>query len=61
MRPINVREFEVAAKKRLTKQTFEYYAAGANDELTVSRNIDVLKRILLAPRILRDTSSINRI
>lgn len=59
MQLINVAEFEISAKQRLAKQTFDYYASGASDELTVSRNIDALKRILLVPRILRDTSSIN--
>lgn len=56
---INAAEFEWHAKKKLSKQIYDYYASGANDELTVLRNVEAFRKILLMPRILRDTSSID--
>ncbi|XP_052004894.1 2-Hydroxyacid oxidase 2-like isoform X2 [Xyrauchen texanus] len=49
-------DFEEYAKQHLSKTTWEYYAAGADECCTRDDNLLAYKRIRLRPRILRDMS-----
>ncbi|CAB1347297.1 unnamed protein product [Coregonus sp. 'balchen'] len=48
--------FEEYAKEHLSKATWDYYAAGADECCTRDDNLLAYKRIRLRPRILRDVS-----
>uniref|UniRef100_A0A8C6TDM4 (S)-2-hydroxy-acid oxidase n=1 Tax=Neogobius melanostomus TaxID=47308 RepID=A0A8C6TDM4_9GOBI len=49
-------DFEEYAKEHLSKATWDYYAAGADECCTRDDNVLAYKRIRLRPRILRDVS-----
>ncbi|XP_037542661.1 hydroxyacid oxidase 2 [Nematolebias whitei] len=49
-------DFEDYAKEHLSKATWDYYAAGADECCTRDDNLLAYKRIRLRPRILRDVS-----
>ncbi|XP_014842039.1 PREDICTED: hydroxyacid oxidase 2 [Poecilia mexicana] len=49
-------DFEEYAKAHLSKATWDYYAAGADECCTRDDNLLAYKRIRLRPRILRDVS-----
>ncbi|KPP58957.1 hydroxyacid oxidase 2-like [Scleropages formosus] len=49
-------DFEEYAKEHLSKATWDYYAAGADECCTRDDNLLAFKRIRLRPRILRDVS-----
>jgi 4-hydroxymandelate oxidase len=51
--PVNVREFEALARERLDPVHYDYFAGGAQDEVTVRRNESAFGRLALVPRILR--------
>jgi 4-hydroxymandelate oxidase len=53
MNLVNVREFEQAARERLDPVYYDYFAGGAQDEVTVRANEDAFGRLALVPRILR--------
>ena len=53
---ISVFDYEAAARKKLPKIAFEYYASGANDEITLHENHAAYERIKLKPRVLIDIS-----
>jgi 4-hydroxymandelate oxidase len=57
--PINLFDFEAAAKERLPKEEYDYIAGGATDELTVERNRRAFASWALRPRVLRDVSSLD--
>jgi 4-hydroxymandelate oxidase len=57
MDPINLAEFEEAARVRLTREAYDYYAGGANDETTLRRNRDAWSETALHYPVLRDVSS----
>jgi 4-hydroxymandelate oxidase len=50
---INVREFETAARTRLDPVYYDYFASGAQDEVTVAANEEAFGRRSLIPRVLR--------
>ncbi|HYJ70783.1 MAG TPA: alpha-hydroxy acid oxidase [Nocardioidaceae bacterium] len=50
---VNVREFEAAARERLDPVYYDYFASGAQDEVTVAANEAAFRRRTLIPRILR--------
>src|SRR5579862_5395534 len=56
---IDVNAIEGFAKQTLDKAFFDYVASGADDELTLRRNSEAFKKILIIPRVLRDVSKIN--
>ncbi|OGQ82222.1 MAG: hypothetical protein A3F90_10305 [Deltaproteobacteria bacterium RIFCSPLOWO2_12_FULL_60_19] len=58
-RPINLFEFEAAAKERLPKEEYDYIAGGATDELSVDRNRRAFESWTLRPRVLRDVSALD--
>lgn len=49
----SVREFEAAARSRLDPVHYDYFAGGAEDEVTVRANEAAFARLALVPRILR--------
>jgi 4-hydroxymandelate oxidase len=50
---VNVHEFEGAARTVLDPVLYDYFAGGAQDELTVAANEDAFGCITLVPRVLR--------
>jgi len=57
MDPVNLAEFESAARERLAREAYDYYAGGANDEITLRRNRAAYEEIALHYPVLRDVSS----
>ncbi len=49
---LNLREYEPLAREKLSQMIFEYYASGANDDLTLHENEDAFQRIFLRPRMM---------
>jgi isopentenyl diphosphate isomerase/L-lactate dehydrogenase-like FMN-dependent dehydrogenase len=59
MRPINVFEYEELARERLHPAVWDYYSAGAGDEVTLRANRAAFERIQLRPRMLVDVSQVS--
>src|ERR1051326_6762233 len=57
--PINLFDFETAAKERLPKEEYDYIAGGATDEISVDRNRRAFASWALRPRVLRDVSALD--
>ena len=57
MEAVNLAEFEMAARTRLPREAYDYYAGGANDEITLRRNREAWSEIALHYPVLRDVSS----
>jgi len=55
---INVSDFEALARERMTPTAYDYYAGGAEDEVTLAENIAVFRRIALRPRVLAGNGSV---
>ncbi len=53
---VNLLEIEERARPVLEKMAFDYFASGANDEVTLAENRDAFDRITLYPYMLRDVS-----
>jgi 4-hydroxymandelate oxidase len=53
---VNVRDFEAAARARLDPVHYDYFASGAQDEITVAANASAFRRRTLIPRALRGAS-----
>lgn len=51
--PALLRDFEVEARRRLDSAVFDYFAGGADDEVTVQENEAAFARLGLVPRVLR--------
>lgn len=50
--PINLHEYEELARHALPKMVYDYFAAGAGDQITVGENRRAFDRIALRPRLL---------
>lgn len=57
MDPVNLEEFERDARERLSREAYDYYAGGANDEITLRRNREAWSEIALHYPVLRDVSA----
>src|SRR5574341_763762 len=57
--PVNLFEFEIAARERLPKEDYDYIAGGAMDEISVDRNRRAFQSWALRPRVLRDVHSLD--
>lgn len=55
----NIKDFEGIAREKLDPVDYDYYAAGAEDEVTLRRNRDAWQHIVIWPRFLIDCSSID--
>ena len=53
--PVNLDDFEPAAKRQLAPAAYAYIAGAAGDELTMRRNRQAFADIRLKPRVLVDT------
>jgi 4-hydroxymandelate oxidase len=53
---INLLELEMKARELLPQTAYDYYAGGANDEITLRENRMTYERITLLPRMLVDVS-----
>jgi isopentenyl diphosphate isomerase/L-lactate dehydrogenase-like FMN-dependent dehydrogenase len=57
--PVNVHDFEAIARERMTPSAYDYYAGGAEDEVTLARNREAFTRIALRPRMLAGISQVS--
>jgi len=57
--PLNVDDFEAAARERLEPGPYAYYAGGAGDEHTLRANSAAFTRWELRPRVLVDVSEVS--
>ncbi|HEY1954643.1 MAG TPA: alpha-hydroxy acid oxidase [Polyangiaceae bacterium] len=55
--PANVLELEALAKRTLSLSAFDYYASGADDEITLRRNREAFERRAVHYRVLVDVST----
>jgi len=55
--PLNLREYELLARKRLPPMVYDYYAGGAGDEITVRENEQAWARVRRRPRVLVEVSA----
>jgi 4-hydroxymandelate oxidase len=53
---INLLELEMKARELLSQTAYDYFASGANDEITLRENRVAYERIALLPRMLVDVS-----
>ena len=56
MVPVNIFELEVIARENLSREAYDYYASGAQDEVTLRENRAAYDRLTLAYRVLVDVS-----
>lgn len=57
-KPVNVLDFEAIAREKMTPSAYDYYAGGAEDEITLGENRQAFRRIALRPRVLAGTASV---
>ena len=55
--PLNIREYEQRARELLPQPTYDYYAGGAGDEITVRENEQAWAGLRLRPRVFVDVSA----
>jgi 4-hydroxymandelate oxidase len=56
---INLKDYELAARERLEPAVWDYYAGGAEDEVSLRANLDAWERWWLRPRVLVDVSDVD--
>ena len=54
--PVNLEEFEAVAREKMPPASYDYYAGGAEDEITLRENRDAFKRLRIAFRVLVDVA-----
>jgi FMN-dependent dehydrogenase len=59
MNLLNVYDYEQAAAEKMPAPTYEYYAGGVADNLTLRENRATFDRLKLLPRIFRDASHVS--
>jgi L-lactate dehydrogenase (cytochrome) len=52
-------DFRRAARRRLPRFLFDYIDGGANDEITLRKNVDDLANVVLRQRVLRDVAQVD--
>ena len=58
-RVATVSELRALAKRRLPRGVFDYIDGGAEDEVTMVRNLAAYRRVEFRPRVLRGTTSVD--
>jgi len=58
-KPLTIAEFEAVAKGKLRQQVWDYYASGAEEQISIKRNTEAFSRLILRPRYMRDVSNID--
>jgi 4-hydroxymandelate oxidase len=56
--PLNLLEYEALARLQMEHAAYDYFAGGAEDELTVTENRSGFQRVSLRPRVLVDVSTV---
>ena len=56
MEPVNVLELEALARARISPEAWDYYASGAEDEVTLRENRAAFERLSIAYRVMVDVS-----
>ena len=59
MGPVNLHEFEAAAKKKLNKFAYDFIAGGVEDEVTLRANRESFECLRLVPRVMTDVSQVS--
>jgi len=57
MEQVNLAEFEEVARAKLRREAYDYYAGGANDEVTLRANREAYGKLSLYHRVLRDVAA----
>ncbi|KAF5022844.1 hypothetical protein F66182_5077, partial [Fusarium sp. NRRL 66182] len=52
-------DFENAARQALTAKTWAFYSSAATDLVTHGKNKELIRRVMIRPRILRNVSKVN--
>jgi 4-hydroxymandelate oxidase len=55
--PLNIDDYERLAAETLPRMVYDYYAGGADDEITVRENRAAWQRLALRPRVLVDVTT----
>jgi L-lactate dehydrogenase (cytochrome) len=55
----DIAELEAAARRRMPRAVFDYVAGGADEELTVGRNLAAFRRWQFVPQNLRDVGQVD--
>ncbi|KAM6518708.1 hypothetical protein FSOLCH5_007469 [Fusarium solani] len=55
---LSANDFALAAQKALTPKAWAFYSSAATDLVTVNKNRELIRRVMLRPRILRNVSSV---
>ena len=55
----NVEDLRKLAKRRLPIGVFDYIDGGAEDEITLRRNVEAYRKVSFKPRVLRDMANID--
>jgi len=58
-RRVSIDDFEAAARRKLPKMAYDYYAGGAGDEWTLSENREAFGRWVFRPRVLVGVSNVS--
>ncbi|KAH7159731.1 FMN-dependent dehydrogenase [Dactylonectria estremocensis] len=56
---LSANDFALAAQKALSPKAWAFYSSAATDLVTLGRNRDVIKRVMLRPRILRNVTNVS--
>lgn len=57
--PVNLAAYEAAARAVLPRMVYDYYAGGADDELTLDANRAAYEQLFLRPRVLMDVARVD--
>ena len=57
--PVNIAEYETLARERVEPGAWDYITGGANDEISLTRNVAAFRRIDLLPRVLVDVTVVD--
>lgn len=55
---LSANDFALAAQKALTPKAWAFYSSAATDLVTWTKNRELVRRVMLRPRILRDVSQV---
>lgn len=58
MGPVNVHEFEEAAKRKMHRLAYDFIAGGVEDEYTLRANREAFGRVAILPRVMVDTTDV---
>jgi L-lactate dehydrogenase (cytochrome) len=58
-RAANIDDLRRQARRRLPRGVFDYIDGGAEDEVTLDRNVEAFRRLEFRPRVLRDVGQVD--